>query len=141
MGKRSHKICEAPWGCENITAKASGGHSRRVGGKNFCRACYQYAWQIGKEQNLDWKKKAVWIDSLPAPSRIPEPVRAICEGPGCETVLPKNATNNERRFVGRRESGEVVYACRPCYQRAWEYAKWHKGMTIAQAFKKMPSRK
>jgi len=138
--RKKSEICHAPWRCNKTISKIAGDGSRGVAGLSFCRDCYQYTFDQAQKRNLVPDQWPELIKQLPAPLIRP-PTRAMrCRGPGCGEILPEGATPNVRRFVGRQPGKKLVPACRPCYERAMEFSHRHEGMTIEQAFFKMPPR-
>lgn len=141
MQNKKLECCQAPWGCNNVSAQAAKEGGRHILGLSLCRSCYQYAWEQAGDDGRTWENKRQWFFGLPGPARLPESAVMACAGSGCDRVFKKDANARSRRFVGRLAGGEPLCACRSCYQRAYEFAKERKPMTIAEAFALMPPRK
>ena len=139
--RQESKICQAPWGCKKPTSKVAGDGSRRIGGLPFCRECYPYTYEQAHKRGLLPEQWPELIKTLPAPLRQPPSRKMRCCGLGCGEVLPAESKAKVRRFVGRKGGKKLVPACRSCYQRAYEYAQAHPGMTHEEAFRRMPPRR
>lgn len=136
MPRNAVKKCEAPWGCDYVTAKDSGEDARNMYGHELCRPCYQYAWE--RLRGLSASKRKVQFDLLPPVCRMPEDKDTHCR---CGTFLPKGSTNKKRRFIGRASGGQPIAVCRPCYQRAYEFKRDNLSITeMEDAWHSMPHR-
>jgi hypothetical protein len=125
------QVCGARW-CSRNSSKADGGDSRRVGGTDLCRPCYQYVWEQANAKGISMENA---FSSVDPPKRAPEPVRTKCARTGCRTVFKKGQRNHQAP-KGRRHIG-LVHICRSCYQAAWERAK-ARSISMEEAFKILP---
>lgn len=133
--------CQAPWGCSRVSSKVAGTGARHIAGLSLCRSCYQYVYEQARNSGIlpsGWPKL---MRRLSGPTHEAPVIAMKCAGPGCGDIIPKGATDDKRRFIGRTRENPGISLCRKCYQRAWEYANDHPGKSLEDAWRQMPPRR
>lgn len=127
-----NKFCSAPWGCTELSSKASGKRSWRIGNVELCRKCYSYVWEHAKD--LD-KTMAEIFQILPGPTRTLPKIATVCARKGCTETFEGGEGGPRRRHIG------LLHVCVRCYQAAWERSRmFDPVISLEQAFLLLPDK-
>lgn len=127
-----NKYCGAPWGCSELSSKASGKRSWRIGNTELCRKCYSYVWEHAKDLG---KTMVEIFHTLSGPNRSLPCIATKCARKGCTETFADGEGAPRRRHIG------LLHICKTCYQAAWEMSRtFDPIISLEQALLLLPER-